>query len=261
MALTRARARTAPGPDITRIPAWYYSAMASGVIEEWHPVTYDYGLIHAPIDEVVRTFLDWQASLGLEHSLREITTDLATGLRALPPLSAGKRRRLFVATESEWVGCFQSGIDGSDPFPAMSFLAGRMQVLAMRVCSTPEGSKWPATIWEVYAPESLGGRPPLHYRRAICAANDGGRWVFGQSGDPYEFENLAIYDRPRKRDRFTRQVLQEYLAHFDIDAFADDFFVVSKDSPALLLERPARANEPPEFDLEEVIAGAPWKKR
>src|SRR5436305_11629065 len=90
-------------------------------------------------------------------------------------------RRLFVDTRSDWVAGFQNGIQGSDPFPAMSYLATRMEVLAMRVCATADLAKYPSVIWEVYAPESLGGKAPLGYRRCICAANDGGRWVFDES--------------------------------------------------------------------------------
>ena len=234
--------------------------MHSGLIERWHPVTRDYGLILAPLREVVRDFLEWQASLGLEYASREITENLATALEALTPLSAGMRRRLFLTTASEWVASFQSGINGSDPFPATSYLSAQMGVVGMRVCSAPDESMWPATIWEVYAPESLGGRPPLHYRRSICSMNDGGRWIFEQSGDPYDFENLDAYERPRKRDRFTHELLVEYLRHLNVDPFMDDFFVVSEETPAVLLERSPHANEPPEFALEEVIAGKPWER-
>jgi hypothetical protein len=233
--------------------------MGSGLFERWNPVTHDYGLIRAPIREVVREFVDWQGSINVEHSQSEITSGFAAALQALPPLSAAKHRRLFVATSSDWVACFQSGIDGSDPFTAMSFLAGRMGVLAMRVCSTRADVTWPATIWEVYAPESLGGQPPLLYRRSICAAKDGGHWVFEQSGEPYPFESLAAYEKPRKRDRFTRGLLQEYLANFGIRPFADDFFVVSDQVPAFVLQRSRRANDPPEFTLDEVVTGKPWK--
>ena len=75
----------------------------------------------------------------------------------------------------------------------MSYLAERMSVLAMRVCCTPDRAKYPATIWEVYAPESLGGCPPLGYRRSLAAANDGDRWVFDESGERYPFEQIERY--------------------------------------------------------------------
>lgn len=91
--------------------------------------------------------------------------------------------------------------------------------------------------------------------------NDDGRWIFDQSGKPYPFEEVAAYWRPRKRDRFTPQMLQTYLAHFGLFPFDDDFYVVNSTSPALLLERPRYRNEPPDFSLEDVVAGKPWIKR
>jgi hypothetical protein len=65
----------------------------------------------------------------------------------------------------------------------MSYLAKRMGLLPMRVCRSPERAIYPATMWEVYAPGSLGGCPPLGYRRSVAAANDGGRWMFEESGE------------------------------------------------------------------------------
>jgi hypothetical protein len=41
------------------------------------------------------------------------------------------------------IGSPVSGIQGSDPFPAMSYLAKRMGVLAMRVCCTPDRAEYP----------------------------------------------------------------------------------------------------------------------
>ena len=67
-----------------------------------------------------------------------------------------------------------------------------MNVLSMRVCATPLAATWPAIIWEVYAPEFLGGKPPLNYRRSIAASNDGGRWVFKESGLAYDSKRLEL---------------------------------------------------------------------
>jgi hypothetical protein len=172
-----------------------------------------------------------------------------------------KRRRLFIATAAGWTACFQSGIDGSDPYPAMSLLAEKLGVLAMRVCSAPPGAQWPANIWEVYAPTELGGVPPLHYRRSICASNDGGRWVFDQSGAPYDFEDQSRYAAPRKRDRFDRDLLTRYLEQFGLRPFSDSFYVVSPESPGVILEANERwPRAVREFSLDEVKAGKPWER-
>lgn len=167
-----------------------------------------------------------------------------------------KRRLLFVATTAGWTAFFQSGSAGSDPFPAMSFLAKRMGVLGMRVCTTAPAVMFPASVWEVYAPVELGGMP-LGYHRSIVAANDGGRWVFEESGKRYPFEKPGSYTLTRKRDRFTRELLAEYLAHFGLEPFSDSFYQVSPEHPGVLLEdRTCWPLRVPEFTLDEARAKA-----
>ena len=231
------------------------------LIETWHPVTHDFGLIKAPLETVVQALLEWHSSIGTQYQRADITGSLQEAFAALLPLSHSKQRRLFFATGSDWTACFQNGIQGSDPTPAMAVLSrDKLAVLVMRVCSTPPKAMWPANMWEVYAPPSLGGSEPLGYRRCIAASNDGGRWVFDQSGEPYEFENLAAYKSKRKRERFTRELLLEYLRHFGIRPFDDDFYVVDAAHPAVLLQQTQPVFKLPEFTLEEVVAGVPWHK-
>ena len=228
------------------------------LIQYWSPVTSDFGLIQAPIEQLASAFLEWQATLGIAWRVNRIQTNLEATFEALLPLSHGKRRRAFVATRSGWTAQFQNGIQGSDPFPVMSLFAAKLGVLAMRVCSTSMEANHPANIWEVYAPPQLGG-DSVGYRRSVAAANDGGRWTFDQSGEPYGFEDLATYSTFRKRDRFTHEMLERYLAAFDLYPFDENFYVVDAATPATILERPERLSEPPDFTLEQVIAGKPWK--
>jgi hypothetical protein len=160
------------------------------LLTKWNPVAYDFGLIRAPLDWVLTELQGWHSSIGIEYSRTDITTSLAEAFESLLPLAHIMMRVLFVAARSDWVACFQNGIQGSDSFPAMSHLATRMGVLAMRVCSTPDTAKYPAVIWEMYAPESLGGQPPSGYRRSIAAANDGGRWIFAESGQRFRLSRV-----------------------------------------------------------------------
>jgi hypothetical protein len=232
------------------------------LFEHWHPVTRDLGLVNAPVDACVESFTSWQSSIGLQYTIKTAVSFSET-LGLLPPLSAEKRRLAFVPTAAPgWTALFQSGISGSDPFPATSMLASNLlRTLGMRVCVTPPAGNWPAVLWEVYAPKELGGDSTLGYRRAISAMNDGGRWVFNQSGEPYPFEEVAKYTLPRKRDRFTREMLIDYLAQFGLAPLSDAFYSVSGDRRAVVLERTSRWNNPPpEFTLEQVVAGVPWRQ-
>jgi hypothetical protein len=232
----------------------------SSLLEKWHPVTHDFGLIRTPMPPLLSEFENWQRSLGIEYLRTEVSSSLADAFQSLSPLSNSKMRRLFVATRSDWVACFQNGIQGSDPFPAMSYLARHMGVLAMRVCCTPEHAKYPAVIWEVYAPEACGGCPPLGYRRVIGALNDGGRWVFEESGGRFRFEEVEHYTLRRKRDRFTRKMLGEYLHHFRIELFTDAFLCVDASTPAVRLQQVTKIRSLPEFTLEQIAGDLPWQR-
>lgn len=229
------------------------------LFDDWSPVTHDFGLIDAPLDSVVAGLARWHESLGIACAREERHT-LAAALEALLPLSNARTRSLYVMTRSGWTAYFQNGIQGSDPFPAMSFLALQLGVIAMRICHSGD-KPYPATIWEVYAPEPLGGQPPLGYRRSIAVANDGGRWVFEQSGDPFPFEEIEAYAAPRKPDRFTAEMLARYLrVGFGLEVFDEAFYVVSRSTPAVVLRQTTKLPRLPEYSLHEVKAGVPWRR-
>ncbi len=232
--------------------------MTRSLLQEWQPVTADLGLIDAPLDDVVAAFTDWQRSIGSEPSI-SWPTSLSATFHALPPLSAIARRSAFVPTTTGWTAYFASGILGSDPFPAMSELARRLSVLAMRVCATQADVQYPATIWEVYGPPALGGVPPLGYLRSVACANDGGRWTFETSGNPFPFEQVARYALKIKRERFDRGLLCTYLAEWHLRPFDDDFFSVAESSPSAVVDKSrSLTHRGPEYTLEEVQRGVPW---
>jgi hypothetical protein len=230
------------------------------VIEEWPPVTQDFGIIRAPVELVVERLEAWHAGVGTRYRTQSCADTLQACFEALLPLTHAKTRRLFVATRAGWTACFQNGIDGSDPFPAMSYLARTLGVEAMRVCRTPPGARWPATIWEVYVPEHQGGVAPLGYRRALAASNDGGRWCFTNSGPLFPFEEPARYGARRVRDRFTGEMLAEYLAvGFDLRPFDDADYLISFERPGIVLHQTTNVHRLPEYTLAEVRAGRPWQ--
>ncbi|HEY0096744.1 MAG TPA: hypothetical protein VGB96_20600 [Archangium sp.] len=108
----------------------------------------------------------------------------------------------------------------------------------MRVVAVPhtyrngEG-RYGAVMLEVYGPHQTDW---LNYVRALGASNDGGRWVFDQSGEPFPFEKLEQYQARRVRDRFTFDMLKEYLRHLGLSPFEEDFYLPDG-APAWLVER------------------------
>ena len=124
----------------------------------------------------------------------------------------------------------------------------------MRVCSTNAQTHYPAVIWEVYDRPEAGG-DENGYRRSLAAANDGGRWVFEQSGTPYSFEELDAYAAPRKKNRFTDEMLHRYLNELGIPPLNDSGFSGCEEANNILLMRPAHDNSAV-MTLEEVLASS-----
>ena len=71
--------------------------------------------------------------------------------------------------------------------------------------------------------EVLGptGEPPLMYLRSLSATATDGRWEWYESGTPFAFEQRDRYSARRKRDRFDRELLLEYLERLGIPARDD----------------------------------------
>ncbi|WP_137125985.1 hypothetical protein [Roseomonas sp. HF4] len=230
----------------------------ASLFEAWSPVTQDFGLVRGDHAEVADAYA---AMFAGEPPLRRrnLAGGLAEAFEALAPLTHAKSRRLFLATPCGWTAFFQNGTQGSDPFLIMLRLAQRLGTIAMRVCCTPTGARWPGVIWEVYAPPQLGG-DAYGYRRSIAASNDGGRWVFSESGERFAFERPECYALARKRDRFTRPMLLDYLRAFGIPELDDDLFLVSPATPAILFHDATRDRRLPEYSLEEVKRGLPWQR-
>ncbi len=70
----------------------------------------------------------------------------------------------------------------------------------------------------------------------MSASNDGGRWVFDQFGEPFPFEKLEQYQARKVRDRFTFDMLKEYLRHLGLSPFEEDFYL-PQGAPAWLVEK------------------------
>jgi hypothetical protein len=178
-------------------------------------------------------FVAWEnevlARYGLSVSAQPLTGSLDDAVQRLFPLTLPVRTRfLFLSTESSWTAFLDNGIHGTDASGAMRVLGQRLHCQAMRVTCTRDTMPRPVTrtskgsfgavIWELYAENG-------DTRRSIFSANDGGTWKFGQSGEPFEFEQLTQYKRKRIRERFTEGLLEEYLRHFGIRLFSPEFYM------------------------------------
>lgn len=186
------------------------------------PTTGEIGFLEAAQASVVDAFIEWRSKLAQMPVRRVIEGGLADGIRSLLPLTTVDRRRWVFFELGPWTAFFDNGARGTDAGPVASYLAKTMGCRASRAVGVPDGDgRYGATILELYGPERTEF---LNYVRAISASNDGGRWRFDTSGTPQAFEDEAAYERRRIKDRFTPQMLSDYLRVMGINAFEPEAY-------------------------------------
>jgi hypothetical protein len=229
------------------------------------PITSEIGFLETDHRRAAKGFLDWHAPLqnplGRMLSRRAVSGTLETVLRALLPLTSVERRReLFVPTASRWTAYFDNGYRGTDAMPVMSYLAKSLGCRGLRVVAVPHTmqgefstsrGRYGATILEVYGPEDTDF---LNYVRAICAANDGGRWTFSQSGAPLPFERPEFYGHKRIKERFPPELLEQYLHELGLRAFDESFYMPPGSQAEVVEKHGPVFPDSVEYSLEEVRA-------
>ena len=172
------------------------------------------GLFDVPARTLAEWFRAGDPSLVL-HSpgwdeLEDATGDLAP--------TAVLTTRAFVPLRT-WTVLLTNGPLGTDVGLLPSHATRALDCISIRaVCADRSRHPYPAVVLEVYAPD---GKEPLKVRRTIAAANDGGRWVFEQTGEPFGFEHVDCYTVRRKADRFTPAMLHEYLGSLGVPLDTD----------------------------------------
>jgi hypothetical protein len=211
--------------------------------DRWAPVTSEMGFLELGAEYAARSFAAWQAGLltpdGVTVKTRPVTGSLESILSTLLPLTDSEtQRHLFIPTRGTWAAYFENGWRGTDAASAMSYMAGAVGCRGLRVVAVPhtlrkDKGRYGAVMLEVYGPHQTHAR---NYLRTLYVANDGGRWVFGQSGEPFPFEKVEQYQAQRARDRFTFDMLKQYLSNLGLAPFDQDFYL-PEGAPAWLVEK------------------------
>jgi hypothetical protein len=227
-----------------------------GAFADWWPVTYDFGLVKSEIDVVTATWVKMYADGGVPDPTISVSGSLNDCLGRLEPLSYPPTKELFLSTTFGWTAFFRNSPRGSDPFLPMSKLSRALGVTALRACVTPASALYQGVILEVYDRPDAGA-DEYGYRRSIAALNDGGRWVFTQSGTPFDFEDSTQYGARRKRDRFTPDMLFSYLKALGIPGLSDETLQPNGRCSGMLLSH-HRLSSTPHYSLEEAKALDYW---
>jgi hypothetical protein len=230
--------------------------------DRWAPVTSEMGFLEARVEYAAGSHAAWQRGLlaphGVSVEVRPVTGSLEQVLSSLLPLTDSEvQRHLFIPTRSTWTAYVENGHRGTDAASAMGAMARRAGCRSLRVVAVPHTyrkgqGRYGAVMLEMYGPH-LNARHN-NTVRALAPANDGGHWVFHQSGEPFPFEKLEQYQERRVRDRFTFEMLKEYLSHLGLSPFEEDFYL-PEGAPAWLVEKTGplvRARK--EYTLEQARA-------
>ncbi|HEX8698356.1 MAG TPA: hypothetical protein VF815_05935 [Myxococcaceae bacterium] len=178
--------------------------------------------------------------------------------RLLPLSGEETQRRLFIPTHSAWTAYVSNQWTGTDAASPMSTMARRLSIRGLRVVAVPhtlrkDGSgRYGAVMLEMYGPKQPGKL--TNYVRALGASNDGGRWVFDESGEPFAFEQVEKYQERRVRDRFTFEMLKDYLRHLGLSPFEEDFYLPPGTNAWLVQKTGPFTTVGREYTLEEARA-------
>ncbi|MCE9527553.1 MAG: hypothetical protein K8R36_16045 [Planctomycetales bacterium] len=233
--------------------------------DRYAPITSEIEFLECDAKTAADAFQEWQRPIqsgrGVRINRQELNGCFPTKIECLLPLTSVERRRfLFMPTKSNWTACLDNGWRGND-VSAVSHLSRAMRCRAIRAdCvphtmrKTPTGEigRYGATIFELYAADSSGGSF-LSVQRSIFSANDGGRWKFGANEQPLDFEQLERYTARQIRDRFTSEMLDEYLRHFGIQFFSPDFYELPQPAYLISKEGPCAVGMK-EYSLDEARA-------
>jgi len=196
---------------------------------------------------------------GITVEVRPVSGTLEQVLTSLLPLTSGETQRdLFIPTRSGWTAYVENGWNGTDAASPMRYMARWLSIRGLRVVAAPHtlrkhgGGRYGGVMLDVFGPEQPG--KILNYVRSIYVSNDGGRWVFGHSGEPFPFEQVERYQARRVRDRFTFEMLKDYLRHLGLSPFEEDFYLPSGSSAWLVQKTGPFTTVGREYTLEQARA-------
>lgn len=205
-------------------------------------LSFSFCAFSASQEAVVDAFVGWQKAIlePLGASLAVSLTERRgyEALPLMPPLvTPVPTRYAFIQWTSGWVLMISNSLIGADSGQA-SQISQLCQCIGLKALSrngsiARDGSPnaYGATIFESFKSGDAA--------RSLFCANDGGKWVFGQSGVPYAGEDPAAYSRKPVKTRFDAIALAKLLASMGVlPAYSDLTSNVKR--PTVLVSRVGR---------------------
>jgi len=223
--------------------------------DRFAPITSSIALLNTDIELVVERFVEWMQAIELKYGRKvEVRSRSFSGLlpdaltQLLPLTSVEIRRHLFVSTSANWTAYFNNAWRGTDTGSYMHYMPQVLQCKGVQLTAIPDtiqdygntfNARWGATILGFHSHQSTG---LLNLDRLIQLIHEPSGWNFRQLGIPYKFENLQAYERRIIQSRFTLEMLRSYLLELGLTPFQEEFYTISDDQPALLVEKIGETN-------------------
>jgi hypothetical protein len=194
------------------------------------PITHAWGFLEIPFQRALDEAVAWRKSIYSDIESIRIEKSLSEALHDLEPLTTLPRKELLVPTKSQWVAYFDNGLKGGDPGSFVGYLSQRLKCRGLAVTCVPDTltsrnqnakGTYGSVSFVLYAPEQ---REWLNHERTITAMNDGGRWLFKQTGQVQAFEDTQRYQAKTVKDRFTAEMLEKYCLALGIRVFEQEFY-------------------------------------
>lgn len=167
--------------------------------------------VKATVDRVAETLVRWgnEEIVGRYTQSKQVTATLSSAWRFVDVARVFTPTRAFlIGIASGWTGFFNNH---SHEFLAQAEIAILSERLRSDACffryeDDPTTEHCGSAQFRYYKP--IPGGTVLS-RRAVGLAKEGG-WSFTQTGEPLPFEDLTAYQRQKKRDRLTPELLRRY---------------------------------------------------
>lgn len=192
------------------------------------PITFAWGFLETTLGRAAQFFLEWRRDLGVLGRSEPVRGSLASQLLAFESLTMPPTLELLISTSSDWVAWFDNSATTADPASPMSYAARELGCRSIAITNSPQREaadgnvvSYGAVQLQVFGPQMTDF---LNVQRSISAMNDGGRWTFSTGGEVQPYERPERYRARRIADRFTPDMLEEYVTYYGICLFDPNFY-------------------------------------
>ncbi|MDO5065969.1 MAG: hypothetical protein Q4D96_01650 [Propionibacteriaceae bacterium] len=190
------------------------------------PLTYALGFLNAKAHEVTEAITRFLAGApNVPTKVTQLTGSLEENLLHLQPLTIGGPPLLVTSTKLDgWSAIFDGHAQGQGVENRVSHMATIMNIRGYFFASVSPaaGPTHPlgGRHFHVLGPEAKFGQ----VRVVNLIENNPGKWVFELSGEPHPYEDLDVYNKRRKADRLTNDMLLEYSTSVGLHPWDENFY-------------------------------------